>query len=79
MSREAGAALIAKGGSDFSATREKRGRFPVECDLCCNGSRPSPGLFFARSTSFFRAHLIVRDCSTAARGSLHVSHLILGR
>ena len=70
---------FAKAGSDFSATREKRVGSRVERDLCCNGSLGVPGLFFVRSTSFFRAHVIVRDCTTAARGPLHVSYLILGR
>ena len=70
---------FAKAGSDFSATREKRVGSRVERDLCCNGSGGLSRLFFARSTSFFRAHFIVRDWLAAARGSLHVSYLILGR
>ena len=70
---------VAEGCSDFSATREKRVRFRVERDLCCNGYRGLSGLFFVRSTSFFRAHVIVRIRTAAARGPLHVSYLILGR
>jgi hypothetical protein len=47
--------------------------------MCCNDCGGFPELFFAGSTSFFLAHFIVRFRIAAARGSLHVSHLILGR
>lgn len=66
-------------GSCFTGTREERVEFRVERDMCCNGGRGLSGLFFVRSTSFFRTHFTVRVRVTAARGSLHVSHLILGR
>jgi len=66
-------------GSCFTTAREKRVEFRVECDVCCNGSRGFPGLFFVRSTALFLARTVVREFRTAARGSLHVSHLILGR
>jgi hypothetical protein len=66
-------------GSCFTTAREKCVEFRVERDMCCNCGRGLSGLFFVRSTSFFRTHFIARVRITAARGSLHVSHLILGR
>ena len=66
-------------GSGFTTAREKHVEFRVERDLCCNGCRRLSGLFFVRSTSFFRAHVMVRVRIAATRGPLHISHLILGR
>jgi hypothetical protein len=65
--------------SDFRTTREKRIAASVERYLRGNAIRDRPGLCFVRSTIFFFARSILRDCSSAAHGPLHVSHLILGR
>ena len=63
----------------FPAARQKRFGIGVERDLRRNTQRDRAESRLVGSTAFFFARAIMRDRITAARGPLHVSHLIHGR
>jgi hypothetical protein len=65
-------------GTDLAAACQKWLRTRDQCYIhrYCDDDRS--GLHIVGSTISVFAHSLARICSTAARGSLHVSHLIHG-
>jgi hypothetical protein len=65
-------------GTDFAATCQKWLRTRDQCYIGRYRRDDRSGLRIVGSAIFVFAHSLARSCSTAARGSLYVSHLIHG-